>query len=35
MTLEVCQAFCTGFTYFGVEYGRECMCILPYSPKSG
>ncbi|OAQ92164.1 wsc domain-containing protein [Purpureocillium lilacinum] len=26
MTLESCSAFCTGFIYFGVEYGRECYC---------
>ncbi|KAJ9138967.1 Copper radical oxidase [Coniochaeta hoffmannii] len=26
MTLESCQAFCAGYTYFGVEYARECYC---------
>ena len=26
MTLEDCGEFCEGFTYFGVEYGRECYC---------
>ncbi|KAK0632014.1 hypothetical protein B0T14DRAFT_490452 [Immersiella caudata] len=26
MTLQSCQAFCSSFTYFGVEYGRECYC---------
>lgn len=26
MTLESCAAFCTNFTYFGVEYSRECYC---------
>ncbi|RDL34419.1 Uncharacterized protein BP5553_07547 [Venustampulla echinocandica] len=26
MTLESCAAFCSGFTMFGVEYGRECYC---------
>jgi hypothetical protein len=26
MTLEMCGEFCAGFTYFGVEYGRECYC---------
>jgi len=26
MTLEACQAFCSAFTYFGVEYSRECYC---------
>jgi WSC domain len=24
MTLEVCEAFCGAFTYWGTEYGREC-----------
>ena len=26
MTLESCAANCTSFSYFGVEYGRECYC---------
>jgi hypothetical protein len=26
MTLEACAAFCSGYTYFGVEYARECYC---------
>ncbi|KAG7293052.1 hypothetical protein NEMBOFW57_003098 [Staphylotrichum longicolle] len=26
MTLEACKAFCSAFTYFGVEYSRECYC---------
>lgn len=26
MTLEKCGTFCAGFTYFGVEYSRECYC---------
>jgi hypothetical protein len=26
MTLEACQAYCSAYTYFGVEYGRECYC---------
>jgi WSC domain len=26
MTLESCAAFCSGYTYFGAEYGRECYC---------
>ncbi|KAH8846243.1 hypothetical protein MCOR01_003446 [Pyricularia oryzae] len=26
MTLEDCASQCAGFTYFGVEYGRECYC---------
>ncbi len=26
MTLEACQAFCSAYQYFGVEYSRECYC---------
>ncbi|KAI1214879.1 heme peroxidase [Annulohypoxylon truncatum] len=26
MTLEMCASNCTGFTYWGTEYGRECYC---------
>ncbi|GAB1311342.1 WSC domain-containing protein [Madurella fahalii] len=26
MTVESCAAFCQGFSYFGVEYSRECYC---------
>lgn len=26
MTVDKCAAFCQGFQYFGVEYGRECYC---------
>ncbi|KAF2119334.1 hypothetical protein BDV96DRAFT_343140 [Lophiotrema nucula] len=26
MTAENCAAFCSGSTYFGLEYGRECYC---------
>ncbi|KAK0638658.1 hypothetical protein B0T16DRAFT_228203 [Cercophora newfieldiana] len=26
MTLESCATFCSSFTYFGVEYSRECFC---------
>ncbi|CAN0373215.1 unnamed protein product [Ectocarpus fasciculatus] len=26
MTKEVCEAECTGNTYFGMQYGRECFC---------
>jgi hypothetical protein len=26
MTLESCAAFCSNFTYFGVEFSRECYC---------
>jgi hypothetical protein len=26
MTIENCASFCPGYTFFGVEYGRECYC---------
>lgn len=26
MTLESCMANCTGYKYWGTEYGRECWC---------
>lgn len=26
MTLETCMGNCTGFYYWGAEYGRECYC---------
>jgi iron transport multicopper oxidase len=26
MTLEACATFCSGYNYFGTEYGRECYC---------
>lgn len=26
MTVQNCATFCSGYTYFGVEYGRECYC---------
>ncbi|KAI1636402.1 hypothetical protein F4809DRAFT_384331 [Biscogniauxia mediterranea] len=26
MTLESCMSNCTGYTYWGTEYGRECYC---------
>ncbi|CZR70098.1 uncharacterized protein PAC_19999 [Phialocephala subalpina] len=29
MTLEMCEAFCSTYTYFGVEYGRECKSSDP------
>jgi hypothetical protein len=28
MTLESCASDCAGYTYFGVEYARECW--LPH-----
>ena len=34
MTARVCQSICTGYRYFGTEYGRECWCgnFRPSSP---
>jgi hypothetical protein len=29
MTLEKCAGDCVGYTYFGVEYGGECMQPVP------
>jgi hypothetical protein len=26
MTPAACRSLCTGYTYYGVEYGRECYC---------
>lgn len=26
MSVEACQSFCSGYTYFGLEYSRECYC---------
>ncbi|CAM9751286.1 unnamed protein product, partial [Ectocarpus sp. 6 AP-2014] len=26
MTMEMCEAECTGNTFFGMQYGRECFC---------
>lgn len=26
MTHEKCLAFCSSYTYFGLEYGQECYC---------
>ncbi|KAK3324873.1 WSC domain-containing protein [Apodospora peruviana] len=34
MTLEVCEATCAGYTYWGVEYGRECYCGNDFNPTS-
>lgn len=31
MTLERCASFCSAYTYFGVEYARECE-LLPTFP---
>ncbi|KAF8853757.1 WSC-domain protein [Acephala macrosclerotiorum] len=34
MTLEMCEGFCAPYTYFGVEYGRECYCGNVFGPGS-
>ncbi|KAI1310047.1 heme peroxidase [Xylaria venustula] len=34
MTLESCMTNCTGYYYFGTEYGRECYCGNKLSPSS-
>ncbi|KAK3329358.1 glyoxal oxidase-like protein [Apodospora peruviana] len=31
MTLQSCRAFCSAYTYFGVEYARECYCGNSFS----
>jgi hypothetical protein len=31
LTLEMCASFCSGYTYFGVEYWRECKSNALYS----
>lgn len=28
MTLDMCEASCVGWTYFGTEYGRECEYLV-------
>ena len=33
MTVESCASYCSGYAYFGVEYGRECYC--GNSPQAG
>ncbi|XXH00329.1 60S ribosomal protein L4B [Hypoxylon texense] len=34
LTLEICASNCTGFTYWAVEYGRECYCGNTLDPLS-
>ncbi|KAG6007584.1 hypothetical protein E4U21_005782 [Claviceps maximensis] len=34
MTLDSCAQFCSGLTYFGVEYGQECYCGDVLQPGS-
>jgi hypothetical protein len=33
MTLASCAAICTGYTYFGVEYGIQCFCGTALDPS--
>ena len=28
--LEECNAYCTGYKYYGVQYGNECFCSNSY-----
>ncbi|KAJ4297155.1 hypothetical protein N0V88_004073 [Collariella sp. IMI 366227] len=34
MTLEACRAYCSAYTFFGVEYARECYCGNTFSAGS-
>ncbi|KAI1776044.1 WSC domain-containing protein [Hypoxylon cercidicola] len=34
MTLESCMSNCTGYIYWGTEYGRECYCANSLDPMS-
>ncbi|KAI2608412.1 heme peroxidase [Hypoxylon fragiforme] len=34
MTLESCMSNCTGYIYWGTEYGRECYCGDSLDPTS-
>ncbi|KAI0471086.1 heme peroxidase [Xylariaceae sp. FL0804] len=34
MTLESCMKNCTGYVYWGTEYGRECYCGNTLQPSS-
>ncbi|OHW91654.1 WSC domain containing protein [Colletotrichum incanum] len=34
MTLEKCATFCSDYTFFGTEYGRECYCGNELQPTS-
>ncbi|KAK1594865.1 WSC domain-containing protein [Colletotrichum navitas] len=34
MTLDSCMANCTGFDYWGTEYGRECYCGNSLAPSA-
>jgi len=31
MTVEACINACSGYTYAGLEYGRECAYLLAFS----
>ncbi|KAH8592518.1 WSC domain-containing protein [Bisporella sp. PMI_857] len=35
MTIDKCEAVCSAYTYFGVEYGRECYCGNTLGEGSG
>ncbi|CAF9936950.1 MAG: hypothetical protein HETSPECPRED_010510 [Heterodermia speciosa] len=34
LSVELCAAICKGYTYFGVEYFRECYCGNTLAPSS-
>lgn len=34
MTVEKCSTACAGYTWFGLEYGRECYCGLSMNTGS-
>ena len=34
MSYSACASFCSSWTYFGVEYGRECYCGNAYDAPS-
>lgn len=35
MTNEACATFCSGYSYFGTEYGQECKAIMVCNPILG
>ncbi|KAF2478258.1 WSC-domain-containing protein [Lindgomyces ingoldianus] len=34
MTVEVCAAFCSAYTYFGLEFSAECYCGAKLNPAA-
>ncbi|KAF2001319.1 WSC-domain-containing protein [Amniculicola lignicola CBS 123094] len=34
MTVQICQAYCSGYAYFGLEFGAECYCGNRINPLS-